>query len=106
MLLRDRLQALLAEMGERPDYVRLAAEVLAIRNAPEPIARKLVAQALVIEDRRDAWTRVGDRVARPRQSGRAFTSSAMVLALRSTSARRSIFAAGSARILPAADGGR
>lgn len=62
MLLRDRLQARLAEMGDSPDYVRLAEEVLAIRRAPEAIARKLIAQALVIEDRRDAWTRVGERV--------------------------------------------
>lgn len=47
-------------MGDAPDYVRLVEEILTIRNAPEPLARRLVAQALVVEDRRDAWTRVGE----------------------------------------------
>ena len=50
----------LAEMGDAPDYVRLAEEILTIRNAPEALARRLVAQALVVEDRREAWTRVGE----------------------------------------------
>lgn len=59
-LLRDRLMARLAEMGDSPDYVRLAEEVLAIRNAPAPLARRLVTQALVIEDRREHWQRVGE----------------------------------------------
>jgi len=62
MLLRDRLQARLREMGHRPDYVRLAEEVLAIRNATPAMARRLVDQALVIEDRRDAWMRLGERI--------------------------------------------
>jgi predicted GIY-YIG superfamily endonuclease len=62
MLLRDRLQARLAAMGRAPDYSRLAAEVLGIRNAPPELARKLVAQALVVEDRRDEWRRTGERL--------------------------------------------
>lgn len=61
MLLRDRLYARLKEMGESPDYVRLAEEVLAIRNASPEMARRLVTQALVVEDRREAWARVGQR---------------------------------------------
>lgn len=61
MLLRDRLSARLNEMGESPDYVRLAEEVLAIRNASPEMARRLVNQALVVEDRREAWARVGQR---------------------------------------------
>jgi len=62
MLLRDRLLARLAGMGDRPDYQRLAAEVLGIRNAPPALARRLVAQALVVEDRLEAWRRVGEQV--------------------------------------------
>ena len=62
MLLRDRLHARLLEMGKAPDYVRLAEEVLAIRNATPSMARRLVDQALVIEDRREAWTRLGERI--------------------------------------------
>jgi len=61
VLLRDRLYARLNEMGESPDYVRLAEEVLAIRNASPEMARRLVTQALVVEDRREAWARVGQR---------------------------------------------
>lgn len=49
----------LAEMGGAPDYVAVAAEILGIRNAPPPLAQRLVAQALVIEDRQDEWMRVG-----------------------------------------------
>jgi predicted GIY-YIG superfamily endonuclease len=63
-LLRDKLRARLSEMGARPDYVRLAADVLGIRNAPPELARRLVSQALVVEDRREAWTRVGERICR------------------------------------------
>ena len=63
MLLRDRLLARLAEMGSTPDHQRLAAEVLGIRNASPELARRLVAQALVVEDRRDAWRRAGERIA-------------------------------------------
>lgn len=62
MLIRDRLQARLKEMGDPPDYVRLAEEVLAIRNAPPALARRLVNQALVVEDRREAWMRLGQRI--------------------------------------------
>ena len=38
MLLRDRLRAQLDAMGDAPDYARLAAEVLGIRNAPPALA--------------------------------------------------------------------
>jgi predicted GIY-YIG superfamily endonuclease len=62
MLLRDRLRARLEEMGARPDHQLLAAEVLGIRNASPELARRLIAQALVIEDRHHVWRRVGDRV--------------------------------------------
>jgi hypothetical protein len=61
MLLRDRLNARLAEMGDRPDHQKLAAEVLGIRNAPPELARRLVMQALVVEVREDAWRRLGER---------------------------------------------
>lgn len=63
-LLRDRLLARLREMGEAPDYQRLASDVLGIRGAPPDLARRLVAQALVVEDRRDAWRRAGERICR------------------------------------------
>lgn len=49
-------------MGTTPDYVRLAEDVLLLRNVPEPLARRLVMQALVIDDRREAWTRAGERI--------------------------------------------
>jgi predicted GIY-YIG superfamily endonuclease len=49
-------------MGDAPDHQRLAAEVLGIRNAPPELARRLVAQALVVEDRRDEWNRIGERI--------------------------------------------
>jgi len=62
MLLRDRLLARMSEMGTSVDYVRLATEVLGIRNAPAPLAKRLVEQALVVEDRRDAWLRIGERI--------------------------------------------
>jgi predicted GIY-YIG superfamily endonuclease len=51
-------------MGDRPDHRRLAAEVLGIRGASEELARRLVAQALVVEDRRDAWRCAGERICR------------------------------------------
>jgi predicted GIY-YIG superfamily endonuclease len=63
-MLRDVLMARLSEMGPEPDYQVLAAEVLGIRGAPPDLARKLVAQALVIEDRRDVWRQVGERICR------------------------------------------
>src|SRR6185503_8424574 len=62
MLLRGRLQARLLEMGASPDYVRLAEEVLQVRNATPALARRLVDQALVVEDRREAWIRMGERI--------------------------------------------
>ena len=62
MLLRDRLLARLAEMGDAPDHPRLAAEVLGIRGASPELARRLVSQALVLEDRHDAWRRTGERL--------------------------------------------
>ncbi len=61
-LLRDRLLAALAEMGDAVDHQRLAAEVLGIRGAPPELAKRLVAQALVVEDRRDEWRRAGERI--------------------------------------------
>ena len=61
-MLRDKLLARLAEMGDAPDHQRLAAEVLGIRGATPELARRLVAQALVVEDRRDAWRRAGERI--------------------------------------------
>jgi len=49
-------------MGDAPDHQRLAEEVLGIRGAPPELARRLVAQALVVEDRREAWRRAGERI--------------------------------------------
>jgi predicted GIY-YIG superfamily endonuclease len=63
-MLRDRLLVRLAEMGDAPDHQRLAAEVLGIKGASPELARKLVAQALVLEDRRDEWRRIGERICR------------------------------------------
>lgn len=62
-MLRDRLLARMHEMGDAVDHQRLAAEVLGIRGAPPDLARRLVAQALVVEDRREAWRRAGERIA-------------------------------------------
>ena len=56
--------ARLAEMGDAPDHQQLAAEVLGIRGAPPALARRLVAQALVLEDRRAIWRRAGERICR------------------------------------------
>jgi predicted GIY-YIG superfamily endonuclease len=64
MLLCDRLRARLAEMGASPDHQRLTAEILGIRGAPPELARRLVAQALVMEDRRDTWRAIGERICR------------------------------------------
>jgi hypothetical protein len=61
-MLRDRLLARLADMGDAPDHQRLAAEVLGIRGASPELARRLVAQALVLEDRREVWRRAGERI--------------------------------------------
>jgi predicted GIY-YIG superfamily endonuclease len=62
MLMRARLRARLESETGAPDYVRLAADVLGIRNAPPALARKLVEQALVVEDRREAWLKTGERI--------------------------------------------
>src|SRR6185295_11941832 len=64
VMLRDKLLARLADMGDAPDHQRLAAEVLGIRGAPPELARRLVAQALVLEDRRDVWVKTGERICR------------------------------------------
>jgi predicted GIY-YIG superfamily endonuclease len=69
LLLRDKLLARLAEMGPAPDHQRLASEVLGIRGASPELARRLVAQALVVEDRRDAWRRAGERICRDAPPG-------------------------------------
>jgi predicted GIY-YIG superfamily endonuclease len=61
-MLRDRLLARIAEMGGALDHQRLAEEILGIRNAPPALARKLVAQALVVEDRREVWRAAGERI--------------------------------------------
>ena len=61
-MLRDKLLARLAEMGPAPDLQLVAAEVLGIRNASPELARRLVAQALVVEDRREVWRRAGERI--------------------------------------------
>jgi hypothetical protein len=62
-MLRDRLLARLTP-GQPPDYQRLACEVLGIRGAAPALARTLVEQALIFEDRREHWHRVGDRARR------------------------------------------
>jgi hypothetical protein len=62
-MLRDKLLTRLAETGE-PDYQRIAAEVLGIRNAPPELARRLVRQALVVEDREAVWKTAGERICR------------------------------------------
>ena len=63
-MLRDKLLSRIAEMGDAVDHQRLAAEVLGIRGAPPALAKRLVAQALVLEDRRDAWRLAGERICR------------------------------------------
>src|SRR3981189_3535729 len=63
-MIRDKLLTRLAEMGDAPDHQRLAAEVLGIKGAPPELARRLVAQALVLEDRREVWRRAGERICR------------------------------------------
>ena len=63
-MLRDKLLARMAEMGDAPDHQQLAAEVLGIRGAPPALAKRLVAQALVLEDRREIWREAGERICR------------------------------------------
>jgi hypothetical protein len=62
MLMRDRLLARMSGSGSRPDYSALVRDVLGISNAPPELARRLVAQALVVGDRREAWQLVGQRI--------------------------------------------
>ena len=50
--------------GQVPDYQRLADEVLGIRGAAPGLARTLVEQALIFEDRHEHWRRVGERAMR------------------------------------------
>ena len=102
-MLRDRLLARLAEMGDAPDHQRLAAEVLGIRGAPPELARRLVAQALVVEDRRDdlAAARASGSAA-TRRRRRASTCCGTRTAARCMSARRSTCAGGCARTSPIA----
>ena len=59
-MLRDRLLARLVP-GQVPDYQQLADEVLGIRGAAPGLARTLVEQTLVFEDRHEHWRRVGER---------------------------------------------
>jgi predicted GIY-YIG superfamily endonuclease len=61
-MLRDKLAARLKEMGKSPNHQRLATEVLGIRGASPELARRLVAQALVVEDRGEAWRQAGERI--------------------------------------------
>jgi predicted GIY-YIG superfamily endonuclease len=73
-MIRDVLAARLAAMtasDATPDYQLLAREVLGIRGASAELARRLVEQALVVEDRRDHWRRIGERVREdaPRAAG-------------------------------------
>jgi hypothetical protein len=63
-MLRDKLLARLATMGDEPDHQVLAAEILGIRGAPADLAKRLVAQALVVEDRRQIWRLAGERICR------------------------------------------
>ena len=51
-------------MGDAPDHQVLAAEILGIRGASPELARRLVAQALVLEDRREIWRQAGERICR------------------------------------------
>jgi hypothetical protein len=62
-MLRDKLLSRLSETRE-PDYQRIAAEVLGIRNTPPELARRLVRQALVVEDREAVWKAAGERICR------------------------------------------
>jgi predicted GIY-YIG superfamily endonuclease len=62
MLMRDRLLARMADFCGPPDYQALVRDVLGVKNAPPELARRLVAQALVVEDRREAWETAGERI--------------------------------------------
>ncbi len=62
-MLRDKLLSRLSQT-DAPDYQQLAADVLGIRNAPPELAKRLVQQALVVEDREEIWRRTGERIVR------------------------------------------
>lgn len=49
-------------MGEAPDYVRLVEEILGLSHVPVALAKRLVDQALVVEDRQAIWQRAGERI--------------------------------------------
>jgi hypothetical protein len=64
-MIRDVIAARLAALAASnttPDYQLLAREVLGIRGASAVLARRLIEQALVVEDRREHWRRIGERV--------------------------------------------
>jgi predicted GIY-YIG superfamily endonuclease len=64
-MIRDVLAARLAALTASditPDYQVLARDVLGIRGASAALARRLIEQALVVEDRRDHWRRIGEQV--------------------------------------------
>ncbi|HTK28093.1 MAG TPA: nucleotide excision repair endonuclease [Vicinamibacterales bacterium] len=67
-MLRDKLLARLSQTAD-PDYAAIAAEILGIRNAPPALARRLVRQALVVEDREAEWARAGERIVREAPAG-------------------------------------
>jgi hypothetical protein len=62
-MLREKLLAQLAAQGPKPDYQRIASDVLGIRGASPTLARTLVEQALVMEDRQERWRQVGKSAA-------------------------------------------
>jgi hypothetical protein len=64
MILREKLLAQLAAQGAARDYQRIAADVLGIRGASPTLARTLVEQALVMEDRKERWRHVGESAVR------------------------------------------
>jgi predicted GIY-YIG superfamily endonuclease len=70
-MLRGKLMARLAQTGAAPDYSRLVSEVLGIQHVPEDLARRLIAQALVVGDRHEHWRRAGERAcsSAPRSPG-------------------------------------
>ena len=63
-MLRDKLTARMRESGGQADPQRLAEEVLGIKGAPPALAKKLIAQALVLGDRKESWQLAGERICR------------------------------------------
>src|SRR3954469_25790064 len=63
-MLEEKPLPRLAEIGAAPAHQRRAAEILGIRGAPPELARRLGAQALVLEDRREVWRLGGERICR------------------------------------------